>query len=92
MKIVKQIFRRPNAKRQAKAQADEKAKLPVHVKTIKKKALLIAVKDIREEVKGVIGGCQAASTRARHADKVQAESCRTEDEQVAVAQGPSSGC
>jgi hypothetical protein len=56
MKIVKQIFRRPNAKRQAKAEADEKAKLPVHVKTIKKKALLIGVKDIREEVKGVKGG------------------------------------
>jgi len=56
MKIVKQIFRRPNAKRQAKAQADEKAMLPVHVKTIKKRALLIGVKDIREEVKGVSGG------------------------------------
>ena len=55
MKIVKHLFRRPNAKRQAKAEGDEKAKLPVHVKTIKKKALLIGVKDIREEVKGVSG-------------------------------------
>ncbi|KIM40751.1 hypothetical protein M413DRAFT_167260 [Hebeloma cylindrosporum] len=56
MKIVKHIFRRPNVKRQAKAEADEKAKLPVHVKAIKKKALLVGVKDIREEVKGVSAG------------------------------------
>ena len=56
MKIVKHIFRRSNAKHQAKAEADEGAKHAVLVKTIKKRALLIGVKDIREPVKGVRAG------------------------------------
>jgi len=56
MKIVKHIFRRSNAKQQARAEADEKAKHAVLVKPIKKRALLIGVKDIREPVKGVRAG------------------------------------
>jgi len=59
MKIITQIFRRPNAKRQAKAQADEKAMLPVHVKTIKEES----TPGMRQGYS--LRGCQAASARAR---------------------------